>query len=53
MAVHDHAVFAVRRLDALAMGEEVRRELRGRHRFVRQPPKNVVARAVAVHFYDA
>ena len=35
VAVHDHAVLAIGRLDALAVGEEVRRQFRGRHRVVR------------------
>ena len=53
MAVHDHAVFAVRRFNTLAMGEEVSRQLRGWHRFVGQAPEDVVARAVAVYFHHA
>ncbi len=39
--------------DALAVRQEVRRQFGGGHRFSRQSPQNVVARAIAVHFHHA
>ena len=53
MAVHDHAVFTVRRFNAFAVGEEVSRQFRGRHGLVGQAPEDVVARTVAVYLYHA
>ncbi len=53
VAVHDYAVLAIGRLDALAVGEEVRRQFGCGYRVVRQSPENVVTRAVAVHLHHA
>ena len=53
MAVHDHAVFTVRRFNAFAVREEVSRQFRGRYSLVIQAPEDVVARTVAVDFHHA
>ena len=54
MAVHDHAVFTVRRFNAFAVrAGSASRQLRGRHGLVGQAPENVVARTVAVYLYHA
>lgn len=51
VTVHDHPVFAVGQPDALAVRQEVRRQLGSGHRVVGQAPKNMVSRAVAVDFH--
>ena len=53
MAVHDHPVFAAGQFDALAVRQEVCRQLGGRDGILRQAPQDMVSRAVAVDLHHA